>query len=188
MRRTALSLILGLVAMALVPAPAAAMSVGQPRTYAVDHLEADWVYPSKNGDRLRWYLIDAQVVVDRDSGEIVASDAFGGVGWCTDDGSSCGMRPKSLRVVDYYSDPLLQTATLTLRGQGGYHRVHFFATTEYWGASEARVRACKGARLGYSLRPRNADASGTVFGQTVDTMSEFDPDAESVQRTVVVCP
>ncbi|MCA1674762.1 MAG: hypothetical protein LC799_22085, partial [Actinobacteria bacterium] len=167
--------------------PVAAEPAGQTRALTLDHLEADWVVPADDGDGLRWYVVDVQVATDRRTGDIVASDAFGGVGQCSDDGGECWVRPKPLRVVDYYSDDALQTSTVVLRGQGMHHRVRFFATTRYSGAFDARLQVCRGQRLWYSLPPRNARAAkGTVFNETVDTETEFEPDSESMQRTVVV--
>jgi hypothetical protein len=188
MRRTAIVLVLCFISTAAMVTPVAARPINQPNLYTVDHLQADWVYPSKDGDGLRWYVIDAQVAINQRNGELVAGDAFGGVGWCSDDGTECNVRPKALEVIDYHSDVLLQTATLSLRGRGSYHRVQFFSTTRYSGVLETRVRACRNPYLWYWFAPRNASATGTVFGQTVDTDTEFEPEAESTLRSVAVCP
>lgn len=156
-------------------------------TYAVDHLQADWTYPAEGGHGARWYYIVADVATDP-SGAVVGSHAFAALGKCNSDATNCWGHLVRYDVARYASDPALREATLVLRRGPKTHRVHFVATTPSSAASEVALDACAGqTKLAHEELGWNAYASGEVFGKQVWTLSDMDPESETLQRSIQVC-
>ncbi|HEY7876491.1 MAG TPA: hypothetical protein VIG64_15360 [Actinomycetota bacterium] len=154
--------------------------------YAVDHLSADWVHRSGPGAP-SWYLVEADIVTNVETGEVVASRARGGVGRCTRDGSHCGISPvPRMRVVAYETDLLFRTAHITLRGPGGSASIDFVANPR--GSSPAgSIHPCPGKSEAYRDVIFSARATGVAFGRRVSSASDWDRIAERMQREIYVC-
>jgi hypothetical protein len=165
-------------------APAAAGPLGE--TFVVDHLAADWVHRSGPGAPY-WYLVEADVVTNVATGEVVASRARGGVGRCTGDAAHCGISPvREMRVVSYEADVLFQSAHLTVRGPNGVARVDFAASPFGSGPADS-IHPCPGRSQAYADVARGARATGVAFGRRVSSATDWHRDSETMQREVYVC-
>jgi hypothetical protein len=180
MRRTALLLGL-LVATCVTPAGAAPVD----DVYVVDHLFADWVHRPTPAERAHWYAVEADIVTDARTGQIVSSRARAGVGPCRR--GMCGISPfRTFEVVSYEPDALLQSARLVLRRGDQVARVTF-SIGPTGGMAADSIHPCPGAADAYSSLSRSARASGVVFGRRVSSASDWDRIAESVQREIYAC-
>lgn len=158
-----------------------------PRTYVVDHIESDWIYQGRDGV-VRWYVVNAEIARDLQTGVVVAAKARGGVGRCTADGMSCGLSPvRALEVSRYEADALAQSLTLHVRWGARTARLHFTGGNVGGSPAMEQLDPCNGeATLVHSVT-RALSGKGVVFGRRVFTSDDMDRESEELERVVEVC-
>ena len=183
MRR--ITCVLGSILFIAALAPAAAGAL--PEVFAVDHLQGDWVHRPQPGVRSHWYYVEADIVTNVRTGEIVSARARGGVGPCSAGGNFCHISPVwKLHLVRYETDALFGTARLVVRRGDEVMWLDFVANPRTAQPSES-IHPCPGEAEAYADVARSASATGTVFGRRVSSRSDWDRSAESMQREIYSC-
>jgi hypothetical protein len=183
MRRIMVILIGSVLLMGLLP-PAGAQSL--PRIYAVDHIRGDWVHRTGPERAPNWYVVQADIVTDVRTGEIIETRAQGGVGECTNGGNSCWATLRDFEVVSYEPDALFQTARLVVRRGNRFVRLDFVANVHSSSPYDS-IHPCRGEADTYTDVSRSAWATGSFFGRRVSSHSDWHRINETMQREIYTC-
>jgi hypothetical protein len=179
--------LIGLLAAAL-PAAGAVAEAGETTATLVEQVQAGFILPKEVDGKFRYFTLSATRQTSQDTGEVTLS-ASAGIGECQNvQGFLCQAFSKPYRVARFEMDASLSTALVTLKRGKTVHRLTFsgFIPTAIAPPLGSYLNGCGGTTYNVYLLVRNANAQGKMFGRSVATSQEYEPEAIAERMSSVM--